>query len=300
MASPASAADHSGGSGAARRCLGQPTSSRSSCHLDDAASAPNTECRPPSEDGTSSSHASGSASNFSAASNSIASNFSVDSNSASSPVVGIRVGAVSMASSSLPNAASSPTAGADQLKAESRPDSGRVPGHGSSSVPTPKYPGSAAPDGAIVDFRRDHAARDPSSRTSGISSSHHEFHPPLPAVSLAIGPVGACATVSGNSSPDSDEARSPGVVLNFSVAWFQEISPPLKPWVIVSPETVGSPVGAPRVPVAPPSSAQAALIAPRTTIAPVSGVQNITGLSGALKKLMRLLGSPPSDSVPTG
>ena len=90
------------------------------------------------------------------------------------------------------------------------------------------------------------------------------------------------------------------MVLNSLVAWFQEISPPLKVWVTVSPDTLCSPVGAPSVPVAPPSLSQAALMAPRTTIAPVSGVQKITGASGALKELMRLLGTPPSDSVPTG
>ena len=41
-------------------------------------------------------------------------------------------------------------------------------------------------------------------------------------------------------------------------------------------------------------------MAPRTTIAPVSGVQKITGLSGALNALTRLLGAPPSDSAPIG
>ncbi len=281
---------HSGGSGAARRCRGQPTSSRSSCHVGDAPSAPNAECRPELI-GTSSSQASTS-SNCSTAPN-----CSVASNPSRSASVGMRVGAVSIASSSLPNPVPSP--GADQLKVESRPESGCAPGQGSSSEPAEKYPLSVS-GSTTADFRSDHAASDPSNSTRGISSSHHEFQPRFPAVSPDGGPVGACATASGSSNPDSVDARSAGEVVNFPAARFQEISPPLKLWVISSPETVCSPVGMPSAPVAPPSSAHAALIAPRTTIAPVSGVQKITGLSAALKELVRPLGTPPSDSVPTG
>ena len=44
------------------------------------------------------------------------------------------------------------------------------------------------------------------------------------------------------------------------------------------------------MPADPPSLSQAALMAPRTTQAPVSGVQKITGLSLPLKVLTRLSG----------
>ena len=106
--------------------------------------------------------------------------------------------------------------------------------------------------------------------------------------------------MSGISRPESEAARSAGFELNSLVALFQEISPPLNAWVAVSPFTVCSPVGTPSDPVAPPSFAHAALMAPRTTMAPLSGVQKITGLSAALKELTRLFGTPPSTSVPTG
>ena len=131
-------------------------------------------------------------------------------------------------------------------------------------------------------------------------NSHHQPHPPFSDVSPAAGAAGVWATASGISSPDSDDASPDGSVLNSLVASFQEISPPLKLWVTVSPLTVGSPVGTPSSPVAPPSLAQAALIGPRTTMAPVSGVQKMTGLSGALKALTRLFGTPPSASAAIG
>ena len=128
-------------------------------------------------------------------------------------------------------------------------------------------------------------------------ASHHSLKPdPLPEAPLA----GVSDTAVGNSRPDSVDASSAGSVLNSLVAWFHEIWPPLKFWVTVSPSTVSSAVGTPSVPVAPPSFAHAVLMAPRTTMAPLSGVQKMTGLSAALKALTRLLGTPPSDSVPIG
>ena len=47
-----------------------------------------------------------------------------------------------------------------------------------------------------------------------------------------------------------------------------EITPPLKRWVMTSPLSVWSAIGAPSVPVAPPSFSHAAFIAPRTMTAP--------------------------------
>ena len=211
----------------------------------------------------------------------------------------MRVGAVSIASSSLSNVASSSATGADQLKPESRPESGRLPGQGSSLKPAPNRSPSSGSAAVDADLLNAHAASAPS-RTSGISSNHHARNPLVPEAALVAGAAGVWDVALGGSRPDSDDARSAGWVLNSLVASFHEISPPLKVWLTVSPDTVCSPVGAPKVPVAPPSLAQAALIAPRTTIAPVSGVQKITGLSGALNELIRLLGTPPSDSVPIG
>ena len=61
-----------------------------------------------------------------------------------------------------------------------------------------------------------------------------------------------------------------------------------------------SSVGTPNGPAEPPSLSHAALIAPRTTWAPVSGVQKMTGLSAALKVVLRLPGALPGPSSIVG
>ena len=132
-----------------------------------------------------------------------------------------------------------------------------------------------------------------------ITSSHHQCQVrALPDLPEAV--PGPCGPPAGTSTPDSDDARSAGLVLKAPDALSQEISPLANFWVTVSPSTDCSPVGTPSLPVAPPSLSQAALIAPRTTTAPVSGVQKITGLSGALNVLTRLFGAPPSASAAFG
>ena len=61
-----------------------------------------------------------------------------------------------------------------------------------------------------------------------------------------------------------------------------------------------SSVGTPKDPAEPPSLSHAALIAPRTTWAPVSGVQKMTGLSAALNVVLRLSGGPARALVDRG
>ena len=81
---------------------------------------------------------------------------------------------------------------------------------------------------------------------------------------------------------------------------FHEISPPVNFWVTTSPLVVSSSLGTPSAPAEPPSASQAWLMAPRTTRAPVSGVQKMTGLSGALKVELRLLAARPGPSSMVG
>lgn len=104
----------------------------------------------------------------------------------------------------------------------------------------------------------------------------------------------------GTSSPVSWPARSAGVVVNALVLAFQLTSPPVKGWVTTSPFQDSSAVGTPRVPADPPSLSHAALMAPRTTQAPLSGVQKMTGLSAALNVLFRLSVALPAPSSMVG
>src|SRR5262245_59491350 len=105
-------------------------------------------------------------------------------------------------------------------------------------------------------------------------SNHHQCQvKPL----SDFGAEPACGPVPlGTCSPASCPASSGGLVVNLLLALFQDSSPPVNFWVTVSPLTLCSAVGAPSLPPPPPSFAHAALIAPRTTIAPLSGVQKIT------------------------
>ena len=71
-------------------------------------------------------------------------------------------------------------------------------------------------------------------------------------------------------------------------------------WVTTSPRYASSSAGTPSLPAEPPSLSQAALIGPRTTRAPVSGVQKMTGLSAALNVVLRLPGARPAPSSMVG
>ncbi len=69
-----------------------------------------------------------------------------------------------------------------------------------------------------------------------ITSSHHQCQlNPLPDLPSAAGAPGAVPL--GTSIPDSDPASSGGLVLKELVALLNEISPPLKVCVTVSPST---------------------------------------------------------------
>src|SRR6185312_16267747 len=139
-----------------------------------------------------------------------------------------------------------------------------------------------------------------SRRPAPPASNHHQW-----AGSQPVPPPGDAEPAGifwpGTCRPDNAVARFAGSVVKVFFALFQAISPPVNFWVTTSLVTVWSPSGAPSLPVAPSNLSHAALMAPRTTNAPWSGVQKITGLSLAANALTRLGDlSPPSVSLAIG